>query len=156
MAEHQSEAPAENVGMMRSFTEQSERFSISISSESTLHSFPPDLHNAEVHSSSGELTPPAEFIERLFSPSTELPNLSDSTSLNGRPHIPNDSPPESENGELTNSRPTTIATLKRKMWNPVWLTSSVLLGFALTFVGLFVLVLALYLCSKRYQGLLCV
>jgi hypothetical protein len=41
-----------------------------------------------------------------------------------------------------------------KMWNPIWLTKAVLLSFCFLYIGIFFVVLALYLYSEAHGGLL--
>ena len=94
---------------------------------------------------------PADFIERSFSPSVDLSMLA----LRGVLEKPS-SQPESRRLDSSSTQPRALAhaPVTRKMWNPLWLSPLVLLSFSVLFVGIFVVVLALYLYSKNNNGLL--
>ncbi|KAK0517264.1 hypothetical protein JMJ35_000419 [Cladonia borealis] len=126
--------------------------------------------NAEAHAWESEWTSPADFIESSFRPSIDLSILTAFGWLDRGAYASKDNQlssipygherMESADTTLSNrpllatSRPSAADSFERKMWNPIWLTVSVLLCFVMLFVGLFVIVLALYLYSTAHSGLL--
>ena len=126
--------------------------------------------NAEAHAWESEWTSPADFIESSFRPSIDLSTLTAFGWLDRGSYASNDNQVssishghermESADTTLSNrpllatSRPSAADPFGRKMWNPIWLTVTVLVCFVMLFVGLFVVVLALYLYSTAHSGLL--
>ena len=132
--------------------------------------------NAEMHASDSEWTSPAEFIESQFRSSIDISTLTAFGWVNRGSHVSNDSRLKSvthghgrtesvdsslsqklfltQATELAVSRTSVANLLGRKLWNPIWLTASVLVSFAVLFVGLFFVVLVLYLYSEAHSGLL--
>ena len=131
---------------------------------------------AETHASGNEWTSPADFIESSFRPGIDLSTLTAFGWLDRGSYASNDNRLSSmpqEHGRMESadtllskkpflnriaglaaSRPSAAASFGRKMWNPIWLTVTTLICFVLLFVGLFVVVLALYMYSTAHSGLL--
>ncbi|ORY09323.1 hypothetical protein BCR34DRAFT_568699 [Clohesyomyces aquaticus] len=113
-----------------------------------------------------------DFVEQSFRSSIDLSSLTTSGWLNRKLY-------DSEETNLANvsylhrgrefgikSHPTEMeyksvrdlspGSSDKRMWNPIWLRSAVLSSFLLVFLGLFSVILALYLYSEAHQGLLSV
>lgn len=117
--------------------------------------------NAKTRASDNEWTSPADFIESCFRPSIELSTLTASGWLNWGSYASSDRQLTSiqhEHGRMESAdtalRPSEAGSLGRKMWNPIWLTDTVLVSFVALFIGLFFVALALYLYSAAHSRLL--
>ena len=178
MAEHKSlsQQPLdENGDGVETSTHQSMDSSQSTSADSDFRSDSQfEQGNAEIHGWDRERTSLTDFIERQFRPTIDISTLTafgwldrgSYASNNGRlisiPHgngrmesVDTLLAPKSfltRTTELAASRTSVADSFGRKMWNPIWLTSTVLLSFVVLFVGLFFLVLALYLYSEAHAG----
>ena len=174
MAEYEplgQQPPADNVDSIRSSIHQSMdsiRSTFAGSSSRSDSQF--EQGNAEAHASENEWTSPADFIESSFRPSIDLSTLtafgwfdrgsyaSNDNQLSSIPHgherMESAATSLSNKPLLATSRPSAADSFERKMWNPIWLTVTVLVCFVMLFVGLFIVVLALYLYSTAHSGLL--
>ena len=176
MAEYNSlgqQPPADNVDGIRSCIHRSMgSIRSTFAGSNSRSNSQSEQGNARVHAGEREWTSPADFIESSFRPSIDLATLTAFGWLERGSYASNDSQVssvrdghermESADTTLSNrpllsiSGPSAAEPFERKMWNPIWLTFTVLVCFVMLFVGLFVVVLALYLYSTARSGLLCV
>ena len=174
MAEYNSlgqQPPADNIDGIRSSIHRSMgsiRSTFAGSNSRSNSQF--EQGNAEAHAWEREWTSPADFIESSFRPSIDLSTLTAFGWLDRGSYASNDSQVssiphgyermQSADTALSNrplratSEPSAADRFGRRMWNPTWLTATILLCFVVLFVGLFIVVLALYLYSKAHSGLL--
>ena len=180
MAEYKSlsqQPPADNVDGVEVSVHQSMDSIQSTSADSNSRSESrSEQDNTAMHASDSESTSLADFIDSQFRPSIDISTLTAFGWLDRGPCASNDSrlisvrygngrtesvdtllpeaPFLTRTTELAASRTSVANSLGRKLWNPIWLTASVLVSFAVLFVGLFFVVLVLYLYSQAHSGLL--
>ena len=180
MVEYKSlsqQPPADNVDGVETSIHQPMDFSQSTSADSNSRSDSrSEQGNAEMHALDSGWTSLADFIESQFRPSSEISTLAAFGWLNRRSYVLNDSrlisvphghgrtesvdtllsqkPFLTRTTEPAASRTSVANSLGKKLWNPIRLTASVLVGFAVLFVGLFFVVLLLYLYSEAHSGLM--
>ena len=181
MAEYKllsQQPPADNVDGVKTSIHQSMGSiqSTSADSNSKRSKSRSEQDNAEMHASDSESTSLADFIESQVRPSIDISTLTALGWLDPRSCVLNDNrlisvpygnertesvdtlpsqnPFLTRTTELAASRTSVANSLGRNLWNPIWLTASVLVSFAVLFVGLFFVVLVLYLYSEAHSGLL--
>lgn len=174
MAEYNSlgqQPSADNVDGIRSSVHHSMNCIRSTFAESNSRSdSQSEQDNAEVHAWESEWISPADFVESSFRPSIDLSTLTafgwsdrGSYALNdnqvssiphGHERMESADTSLSNRPLLATSGPSAADQFGKKMWNPIWLTVTVLMCFVMLFVGLFIVVLALYLYSTAHSGLL--
>ena len=167
------QSPADNVEGIRSSIHQS--MELTFTGSNSRSNPPSEQGNAEMRASDNEWTL-ADFIESSFRPTVDLSTLTAFGWLGHGSYHSNDSrlqsiPYEHESMESADALPpkkpfvtrilglaaprlSATDSFKRRMWNPIWLTDRILVSFLLLFVGLFFVVLALYLYSTAHSGLL--
>lgn len=177
MAEYKplsQQSPADNVDGFETSIHQSMSSSQPTSADSDSRSdSQSEQGNAEIHDWDRERTSLADFIERRFTPSIDISILTAFGWLDRGSYASNDGtlphghgrmefvdtllapkPLLTRNAEIAASRTSVAASFGGKMWNPIWLTTTVLVSFVVLFVGLFFVVLALYLYSEAHSGLM--
>lgn len=180
MAKYKSisqQPPADNVDGVGTSIHQSMDSIQSTSADSNSRSnFQSQRGNAEMHASDSESASLADLIESRFRPSIDISTLTAFGWLDRGSYVSNDSrlvsvphshgrtesvdtllsrrPLLTHTTELAASRTSVANSIGRKFWNPIWLSASVLVSFAVLFVGLFFVVLVLYLYPEAHSGLL--
>ena len=180
MAEYKplsQQPPADNVDGVETSIHQSMDSIQSTSADSNARSDSrSEQGNAELHASDSECTSLADFIGSQFRPSIDISTLTAFGWLDRGSYVSNDGrlisvpyghgrtesvdtllsqkPFLTRTTELAASRTSVANSLGRRLWNPIWLTAPVLVSFAVLFVGLFFVVLVVYLYSEAHSGLL--
>ena len=181
MAEYKSlsqQPPADNVDGVETSIHQSmdSTQSTTADSDSTSDSRSEQGKAEEVHASDSEWTSLADFVESQFRPSIDISTLTACGWLDRGSHVsiddrlisvPHDhrrtesvdtllskKPFLTQSTKVAASRTFTASSFGRTLWNPIWLTAPVFVSFVVLFVGLFFVILALYLYSEAHSGLL--